>query len=100
MKTQRIISMKFISLSFNLGFFLVISNVIFFSFVHDVKTLYLCGISMKYYFYLFYIHFLFFYLTQYLVELFHYCKSNILTSEYSMINSKFQQQLNSIIKRS
>jgi hypothetical protein len=100
MKTQRIISMKFISLSLDLGFLLVISNVIFFSFVHDVKTLYLYGISIKYYFILFYIHFLFFYLTQYLVELFHYCKLNILTSEYSMINSKFQQQLNSIIKRS
>jgi hypothetical protein len=57
--------MKFISLSLDLGFLLVISNVIFFSFVQDVKTLYLCGISIKYYFSLLYILLLFL--------LFNYC---------------------------
>jgi hypothetical protein len=55
----KIISMKNFRPSLDLGFLLVISNVIFFSFDHDVKTLYLCGISIKFYFYLLYILFLF-----------------------------------------
>jgi hypothetical protein len=64
--------MKFISLSLDLGFLLVISNVIFFSFVHDVKTLYLCGISINTIFVYCIFYFYFYYSINVLIELFIY----------------------------
>jgi hypothetical protein len=57
MKIQKIISMKIIRYSLVLGFFLFISDVIFFLCNKYVKTLYWCIISIKYYLCLFYILF-------------------------------------------
>jgi hypothetical protein len=57
MKIQKINSMKIIRYSLVLGFFLFISDVIFFLCNKYVKTMYWCIISIKYYFYLFYILF-------------------------------------------